>query len=285
MPPAREPNIHHEYDLVSADGLKLYAQSWMPEKKPLAMVNIVHGFKDHSGRFTAWANKLTHEGFGVMAVDLRGHGRSAGRRGYAGKFNKYLQDVKVLCLKSRQMFGDVPHFLYGHSLGGNIVTNYLMAGNSLPDAAVITSPWFTLATKPSVFTLASASMMRHLLPWVMVKSDLNPNALSHDPRVAEDYLHDPLVHNKISPRLFFEIEEKGLKASRNIYKINIPLLVMHGSDDTITSCKQTRAFVLNAGHLTTYKEWPGCFHELHNDILAEEVFRFLVQWLKKQVSA
>jgi alpha-beta hydrolase superfamily lysophospholipase len=59
---------------------------------------------------------------------------------------------------------------------------------------------------------------------------------------------------------------------------------MHGSADPITSCKQTRSFVMNAGNLTTYKEWPGCFHELHNDSLAPDVFGSLVDWLNKQVS-
>jgi alpha-beta hydrolase superfamily lysophospholipase len=88
----------------------------------------------------------------------------------------------------------------------------------------------------------------------------------------------------ISPRLYFAIEEYGLKASRSIYKINVPLLVMHGSADPITSCKQTRSFVMNAGNLTTYKEWPDSYHELHNDTMADDVFRFLVDWLNKQVS-
>ncbi len=275
---------HREYHWLSSDGLKLFAQHWMPEDKPRAIINLVHGFKDHSGRFSAWAQKLNREGFGVIAVDLRGHGRSEGRRGYADRFDRYLQDTHVMCIRSHELFGDIPHFLYGQSLGGNIVTNYLITESNMPAAAIITSPWFTLAFKPALFTQMTASILRYLLPGILVKSDLDPNGLSHDPKIVEDYLKDPLVHNKISPRLYFAIEEYGLKASRNIYKINVPLLVMHGSADPITSCKQTRSFVMNAGNLTTYKEWPGGYHELHNDTMADDVFRFLVDWLNKQVS-
>jgi alpha-beta hydrolase superfamily lysophospholipase len=283
MPADSESLSHGEYKWPSYDGLMLYAQSWMPAKKPRGIVNYIHGFKDHSNRFSKWAEKLTREGFGVMAIDLRGHGRSEGRRGYAPSFDHYLKDVQELCVQSRKKYDDIPQFLYGHSLGGNIVTNYLIRGLDLPDAAIITSPWFTLSFKPTMITLSAATIMRYLLPFVMIPSNLDPKGLSHDPRVVADYLNDPLVHNKISPRLFFEIEERGLKASRSIYKINIPLLVMHGAADPITSCRQTRAFVMNAGKRTTYKEWSGCFHELHNDTQSEEVFLFLVNWLNNQV--
>jgi alpha-beta hydrolase superfamily lysophospholipase len=108
--------------------------------------------------------------------------------------------------------------------------------------------------------------------------------LSRDPKIGEAYLKDPLVHNRLSPKLFFDIEKNGAKASHSIYKINIPLLVMHGSADIITSFRQTRAFVLHAGCRTLFKEWPGCQHELHNEICADEIFAFLLCWLNEQVS-
>jgi alpha-beta hydrolase superfamily lysophospholipase len=85
--------------------------------------------------------------------------------------------------------------------------------------------------------------------------------------------------------LFFEIEANGQKASRSIYKINIPMLVMHGSADPITSFRQTRDFVLNAGCLTRFKAWPGRLHELHNDTGEEEVFAYLLDWLGSHSAA
>jgi len=270
---------HLTYTWESKDGLSLFGQSWMPDGIPVAVIDYVHGFKDHSSRFSTWAIQLTREGYGVMAVDLRGHGRSAGKRGYANDFARYIDDVQVLLQQSRQLYPSVPQVLYGHSLGGNIVSNFLISQTELPDAAVITSPWFALAFKPSALKLAMAEAVRYLLPGVTVKSDLDAAGLSHDPNVISAYLKDPLVHNSILPKLFFQIETFGAKAARSIYKINIPMLVMHGSADTITSIKQTRNFVQNAGPKTTFREWPGCFHELHNDHRSEEVFATLVQWL------
>lgn len=277
--------VHQEFSWKSHDGLSLYSQSWMPDVPAKAVIDFVHGFKDHSGRIEKWALKLAQQGYGVVALDLRGHGRSDGRRGYAESFDAYLKDVHVLCEFSRKTFPNVPQILYGHSLGGNIVSNYLISENLLPDAAIVTSPWFTLAFKPSAFTYIAAVTVKTLLPGVLVKSDLDADMLSRDPQVAWDYLHDPLVHNRMLPRLFFEIEKQGMKASQSIYKINVPLLVMHGSGDQITSVKQTRNFVRNAGNRTTYKEWPGYYHELHNDTGAGEVFSFLLDWLERQIPA
>jgi alpha-beta hydrolase superfamily lysophospholipase len=173
--------------------------------------------------------------------------------------------------------------LYGHSLGGNLVTNYLINHSLIPDAGVISSPWFTLAVSPSWIKIAMAHIMKHILPRMLVKSDLEASYLSHDPEVVQKYMSDPLVHQTILPKLFLEIEVNGLKASTSIYKINIPLLVMHGGSDSITSVKQTRQFVFNASKKTTYKEWPDGFHELHNEYFEAEVFQFLLDWLNKVV--
>jgi alpha-beta hydrolase superfamily lysophospholipase len=283
MPGDIESFDHHEYSWTSADGLKLFAQSWMPQGNPRAIINYVHGFKDHSHRFSHWAIKLTKEGFGVIAIDLRGHGRSEGRRGYADSFERYLQDAGVLCNYSRRKYPNIPRILYGHSLGGSIVTNYLISGMELPDAAVITSPWFKLAFQPSLMARTMAIILRYTLPGILVRSDLDTMGLSRDPIIGENYLKDPLVHNRISPKLFLAIEKNGAKASHSIYKINIPLLVMHGTADIITSFRQTKSFVLHAGHRTLFKEWPDCQHELHNELCADEIFSFLVCWLNKQV--
>ena len=271
--------VHQEYYWESDDQIRLYGQSWMPGNPPRAVINFIHGFKDHSGRFEKWAVRFAENGIGVMAVDLRGHGRSGGRRGYAAGFSSYLKDVRVLRQHTLKIHGDVPHFLYGHSLGGNIVTNYLISEDLLPRAAVITSPWFTLSARTPIFKVIMARIIRLLLPGVLVKSDLDAAGLSHDAAVISDYCNDPLVHNTILPRLFFEIEDQGLKASRSIYKINIPILVMHGSDDPITSVKLTRDFVMNAGTMTVYREWPGAYHELHHELQEREVFEYVLQWM------
>jgi len=275
--------IHHEYSWESDDLTRLYGQSWMPDDGPRAVINYVHGFKDHSSRMERWAIRFTQNGFGLIALDLRGHGRSEGRRGYARGFRSYLEDVHTLRKNALNYFGNVPHILFGHSLGGNIVANYLITKDLQPKAAIITSPWFTLADRPPLFVTTLAHVARIVLPNRVMKSDLDAEKLSHDPEVAADYRNDPLVHNFILPRLYFDIERYGMLASRSIYKINVPILVMQGTADRITSYRQTRDFVQHAGNLTTFKDWPGAYHELHNETCEREVFDYMLQWLDTQL--
>lgn len=274
--------IHKSYEWKGKDGIRLYGQSWLPEGNAHAIINYIHGFKDHSDRFAHWAERLTAHGYGIAAIDLRGHGRSEGKRGYAPGFHSYLDDVAVLMEQSVNMFGKCTYFLYGHSLGGNIVANYLISDNLLPSAAIISSPWFKLTLQPSMMEMFMAQVLRRILPGVSVASNLDVESLSRNKAVVKNYLNDPMVHNLIRPKLFMEIEFNGLKASRNIYKINVPLLVMHGTADRITSIRQTRSFVMNASRQTTYKEWPDAYHELHNDIIEQEVFDFVLGWLNNQ---
>ncbi len=274
--------VHQEYYWKSKDGTTLFGQSWKPDERPRALINYVHGFMDHSSRFANWAGRLCDKGYGIAAIDLRGHGRSEGRRGYAANFLSYLQDIHTLCENSQLLFPGCSSVLYGHSLGGNLVANYLISESPLPKAAVISSPWFTLTHKPSLFKYLMAGMVRYLLPGLTVKSDLDPQGLSHDQEVVSMYNNDPLVHHVILPRLFFEIEQYGMKASQSIYKINIPLLVMHGNADPITSFRETAGFVRNAGNHTTFKQWPGAYHELHNEPNEQEVFNYFLNWLNNQ---
>ncbi len=272
--------IHNEYKWKSHDGIMLYAQEWRPESKPQAVINYVHGFKEHSSRFRKWAERFAASGYAVMAFDLRGHGHSEGRRGYARHYNDIIGDIYVFLSQSREAFPDVNHVLYGHSMGGNLVTNYLIRNRDLPDAAIIASPWFRLAQPPSFLKMAMAQIIRIILPTLTIAGDLDINALSRDPSVARDYKNDPLVHNMIRPKLFFEVESYGMKASRSIYRINIPLLVIHGTNDQLCSYKQTLNFVMNAGKRTTFREWTGAYHELHNEINEQEIFAFVMNWLK-----
>ncbi|HEX2393899.1 MAG TPA: alpha/beta fold hydrolase, partial [Bacteroidales bacterium] len=176
--------IHHDYKWKSFDGIMLYGQSWFPEEQPAAVINYVHGFKDHSNRFGKWAARLAENGYAVVAIDLRGHGRSEGRRGYAKSYNDFLGDIDVLLSNSRNIFKGLPHFLYGHSFGGNLVANYLIKGKNLPEAAVITSPWFTLTVAPSLFRMIMVQIIKSILPTITLVSNLDIRYLSRDQVIA-----------------------------------------------------------------------------------------------------
>lgn len=274
---------HSDFIWESVDGTKLYAQTWMPLGTIKAIVVIIHGLGEHGGRYKNWAINLSNAGYIVRSFDLRGHGLSEGKRGHAKRYSRLLQDLAGFTELNREEFPDLPQFLYGHSLGGNIVLNYVTRNIVSLNGIIVTSPWLKLTNPPSKILLLLADLLSNIFPGLLINNKLKAEDLSRDLRVVHDYRTDKLVHNKISFRLFKQVYYAGLYAAMNIYKINAPLLVMHGTADNITSCKTSREFVRNSGARTSFLEWEGCYHELHNDLDKELVFEALLDWLNQQI--
>ena len=270
---------HTDFTWDSEDGVKLYAQTWVPDNTPRGIINIIHGLGEHSGRYAPWAGKLAHSGYVVRSFDYRGHGRSTGKRGHSKSYQHLLSDIGHFIEQGRTEYPDLPVFLYGQSLGGNLVLNYSIQHIHPAEGLIVTSPWLELTNKPSAILLSLVTFLSYLFPAMQVHNRVGLEDLSRDLRVVHSYKNDPLVHDRISLQLFRESYRAGLTASLSIYKINSPLLVMHGTDDRVTSCKATRKFVQNAGSKTQYSEWEGGYHELHNDLDKDNVFENLVNWL------
>ncbi|NOQ23938.1 MAG: alpha/beta fold hydrolase [Bacteroidales bacterium] len=270
---------------ASFDGMKLSGYIWEPKESPKAIINLVHGFGEYSERYDQWAMRFTEKGFLVHAIDYRGHGRSDGRRGHVSKFDDFLNDIDVLVKESKKLYPELPQYIYGHSLGGNIVTNYILKREHEFKGAIISSPWYKLSFELSAFMLFIARIMNKIYPKFTQKSTLELKALSHDKDIVDSYITDALVHEKISARMFFEIYKAGDWVLKSADKINLPLLIQHGNDDNVTSYKASKEFAekgIDLNKDVTYKEWPGLYHELHNELEKDEVFEFILNWLEEK---
>lgn len=271
---------------ASFDGMKLSGYIWEPKDSPKAIINLVHGFGEYSERYDHWAMLFIAKGFAVHAIDYRGHGKSDGRRGHVNQFDDFLNDIDVLVNESKKLFPDLPQFIYGHSLGGSIVTNYIIKRENNFKGAIIASPWYKLSFDPSAFMLALARVMNKIYPKFTQNSNLEVKALSHDKKIVDAYIADSLVHEKISAGMFYEIYNAGHWVLENENKLNIPVLIQHGNDDNITLHKASKELAEKAKVLKkdiTYKEWDGLYHELHNELEKDKVFEFVVKWLEKKL--
>ncbi len=275
---------HFDFDWLTGDGLRIYARGWLPEGDPWAVVCLVHGLGEHSGRYAHLARRLTGDGFALLSFDLRGFGRSQGRRGHTPGYDSLMDDVGRLLGEAEGRFPGRRRFLYGHSMGGNLVINYALRRRP-PLAGVIASgPWFRLAFDPPASKLKVGRVMNSLWPTFTQASGLDSAALSRDPEVVKAYNSDPLVHRLISARLFTCVFEAGIWALDHAAEFGLPLLIMHGGADRITSPEASRLF---AGRVTgpcQFKLWDGFYHEIHNEPEKEEVFNYLVSWLKGEKS-
>jgi alpha-beta hydrolase superfamily lysophospholipase len=271
---------------ASYDGIKLSGYLWATENTPKALINLIHGFGEYSERYSHWAELFVKSGYAVHAIDYRGHGKSDGRRGYIHSFDDLLNDIDVLVRESEKMFPEIPQFIYGHSLGGNIVTNYIFKRDNNFKGAVISSPWYRLAFDPSAITLFFAKTIKSIFPKFTQKANLDVKGISHDQEVINNYIKDPLVHEKISARMFFEVYKAGNWALEHPDLMNIPVLLQHGNADKITSYKASVELAEKAQKLNkdiTFKEWEGMYHELHNELNYKEVFKFVVEWIENQL--
>jgi len=276
---------HNEFKFKTFDGLQLFGQSWQPENHPKAVICLVHGMGEHSRRYVHVADRLTKAGYAIFTFDLRGHGKSSGPRGHIPSYEALMQDISFLLEAANKQFPQIPSFLYGHSLGGNLVLNYVLRRQVQLKGVIVTGPWLRLAFEPSAFKIILGKMMNKIWPSFSQSSGLDINALSHDPEVVHAYENDPLVHDHISARMFIGIYQAGQWALEHASEFSLPLLLMHGGDDKITSCKASCEFAkkLIDSKNCTFKLWEGLYHEIHNEPEKKEVFKFLIDWLEKEV--
>ncbi len=254
--------------------------------RPKGLLALVHGLGEHSGRYKHMARYFADHGYAFAAFDLRGHGRSGGQRGHTPTYNTLLDDVAAFLSKARAFYPDLPVFLYGHSMGGNIVLNYWVKRQPQDLAGIITSGAFIrLAFEPSALVVALARFMRGVFPKFSQKNQLVVDHISRSPEVVEAYKNDPLVHNRLSATLGIGL----IEAARMLYGFqghtDTPMLIMHGGADKLTSPKGSRQFAENVSGDVTYKEWPGLYHELHNEPEKQQVFDFVLKWMNDHLPA
>jgi alpha-beta hydrolase superfamily lysophospholipase len=190
-----------------------------------------------------------------------------------------MDDIASFSQQTDQRYAGLPRFLYGHSLGGNLVLNYALRRKPDLHGVIATGPWLKLAFDPPASQVTLGRLMNGIAPGFVQHSKLDTRGLSHDQLVVDTYNNDPLVHDKISARLFVAIYDSGLWALEHAAEFPLPLLLMHGAADPITSAKASQEFAQKAGNKVTLKVWDGMYHEIHNELEQAEVFNFMLDWL------
>ena len=266
----------------SRDGLELYARGWKPEA-PKAVVVLVHGHGEHVNRYNHVADAFTKAGYAMQGFDLRGHGQSAGQRGHTPNYESLMNDITDFIGDAQRRYPGLPVFLYGHSMGGNQAINYVLRSPQGLKGVIATGPWLRLAFDPPAAQVIAAKLLNSIASSFSMANGLSQTSLSRDPEVVSKYAADPLVHDKISPRLYTGIYGSGLWALEHAAELKIPMLLMHGSGDKITSAPASQEFAQKAGNLVTLRIWDGFYHEIHNEPEKAEVIQVMVDWLDKQM--
>lgn len=270
--------ISEEFQIISENGIYLNIKTWLPETSPRAIVCMVHDLGEHAERYKHFAPIFTAKELGIYILDLRCHGHSEGKRG-AGNLSAYISDVQELITTARRDYNDLPIFLFGHGLGGLLVASYLakMVSREI-SGAILSSPWLELAITIPKLKYRLASALKPIFPTMTFSNEIDANELANNPAVGEKYVQDPLVHNRISARLFFDIESGAKNVFEKASRINLPILLCHGNADAIISSSGTKKFaeMLSSAEM---KIWENAKHEPHNDFDKEKVVEHYANWL------
>lgn len=244
---------------------------------------IVHGLGEHSGRYMNVVNFFKNKNTNFYLIDNRGHGKSEGARGHILLFGHYLDDLRIFVEKVREEESEHDIFLLGHSMGGNIIANYLIQRDSFFTGAIFSAPGFRIAAKINPLKEAVGKIMSNVLPQLSLKNDLNTSHLSHDSQVVEEYENDPLVHDKVSARWFTQFLWAGNFAVENANAIRCPVLVMQGSEDLLIDPDGAKKFFQNLSvkkkELHLYQDF---YHEIFNEVEKEKPLATMEKWVDER---
>ncbi|HEU5056139.1 MAG TPA: alpha/beta hydrolase [Kofleriaceae bacterium] len=261
-----------------AGGERLFWQAWRPAGEVRGVLVVMHGLKDHSSRYSGLARKLTSAGYAVWAFDLRGHGRSSGRRVAIDSFDQYTADLAAFIETVRAREGDRPIFLFGHSMGGAIATltaierEPALAGLILSGAALRLDIWPLTAP----LTRLSGSLTPSL-PFFRLDDD----DFSSDPAVVAAIGKDPLVHHGGAP---VGTAAGLIGATRRIWagidRLTLPILALHGTRDELTSPAGSRELVARVPSAdATLRLYDGFMHDLLREPEGDRVAGDIRAWL------
>ncbi len=263
--------------LAMKDKTNLFYKQDFPEKMKAVLV-IVHGVCEHCGRYQYLAERLYAAGYGVMRFDLRGHGKSGGKRGFVSSYLEFSQDVHEFVLKANKEAPNIPVYMLGHSMGAFISVAYAILYPHEIKGQILSGLPAIILPLPSIRLLQR--LPYNLLPMLRAGNDLG-KVVSRDPAVVKDYIEDPLNLKKSTIKMSGEMFLKGPAwLALNIKEYGLPCLLLHGGSDLIVTPASSQWFFDKIASTDKQRKvYPELYHEIYNEKERDEVISDTIAWL------
>jgi acylglycerol lipase len=280
------------FPIISHDDLLLAGYHWPSKnlRSPSALLILIHGLAEHSGRYEYLVEYYNKNNFAIISMDLRGHGQSAGRHVFIPTAEAIYQDMDLLLKQAKRMYPSCPAILYGHSMGGSLVLSYTL--NRFPNktdkcpyqAVVATGPWIRLARpyQPPRPIFSIIRTVCRIRPSLNFRLRFDPRKITRDENIIVAYSKDSNVRRSATLSLARTIGGIAAKLDRIKCIYHIPVLIQHGHADSITSHNASARFSVRGKNIE-FKSWPNCYHELHSEPEREEIFDFTLKWIRKKI--
>ncbi len=262
--------------VAARDGTPLLTRAWPVAGTPWGSILVVHGLGEHSGRHDATAGRFGAAGLAATSYDHRGFGASGGRRAYVDRWEDYLDDIEDRFRASR--VARLPAAIYGHSLGGLLVADYLLSGRLLPDVAVLSAP---ALGGGSALMRALATVLARVAPTFALANPWDPARIARSPAPPVVTDPDPLAVPRTTARLGRLLFDAMGRVRVRLEAGNgfpLPTLVVHGGADTLVPTAST-AF-LERYPTTERRVYSDVRHEPHHDPLeGQRIVDETIAWL------
>ena len=273
-----------ESSLARRGSPALYYASAMPSAGAKAVLGIVHGYADHGARYRHVMGALAEHGIGTVTIDLRGHGRALGPRGYCERFGEFLDDARELRRLVKERAKGAPVFLFGHSFGGLVATSSVLESDATIQGLGRPAPFIGQALEVPRVKILAARVASRVYPRLSLPSGLHGKDMSHDPDKARADDTDPLVFPKATARWFTEIVAAQERAISSAPRLKLPLYIAFGTADRVASMTVGKRFFDAAGSADkTWDPREGLYHEILNEPSWKELVEAIARWITSHV--
>jgi lysophospholipase len=268
--------------VLNSRGTQIYFQEWTC-LDPKALVLLIHGVGEHSGRYSEFAQALNKAGISVYAFDLEGFGRSEGRSGHIDQFSYYSQDVKLIIDRiTRDSKIKKPLFLLGHSLGAliSLQTLYIYDNCNLA-GLILCGPPFKLNLSAAAWYHKVTQVLSSILPVLTIQEkSIEINMLTHDETKKAEFLRDPYRHYRRTFKFMREFFKTQKMASLFCDALSVPVLIVQGGEDTVIDIRKVQEFYSAISvEDKTLVIYPGMYHEVLNELDRVRVYSDLIKWI------
>ncbi|MDW7754093.1 MAG: alpha/beta hydrolase [Brevefilum sp.] len=274
------------FSFSSKDGLTLQGRVWLSHhNRPKGIIYLLHDLGEHSAHFSHVAEAFSENHYHFVALDLRGHGLSEGKRGHSPSDVHLMNDIQNFIRVSNEKLRitKLPSILYGHGLGANLAINYMLIRQPNITGVIATSPMFMPPFKVNKSKAAALKILANISPRLKLNNHMKAENLSWDLAVVQAYEEDVYNHNHLTARLALDIFQSGNYALANANKWYLPMLIMHGTADLICPPAASQEFAEKARTLVDLVLLNQFYHEIHNDFEKELVIKKMLDWVEKEI--
>ncbi|UCG54724.1 MAG: lysophospholipase [Dehalococcoidia bacterium] len=271
---------HTESHFFGCNGNNLYYQYWLPAGQQKAVLIIVHGLAEHSGRYNNVIKHFVPRGYAAYTFDYRGHGKSAGKRGYVKRFSCYLDDLKSFFELVVKSHSNNLIFIIGHSIGATIAATFALGHQDKFDGLILSGATIAPGASLSPVKIVIANILSFLIPRMGIER-IDASTISRNQAVVDSYVSDPLVYRgRISAHLGAELIRAMHNLTSHMVEIKLPVLIMHGTEDRLSNPESSRMLYQRVSSKDkTLKLYNNFYHEIFNEPGHEKVFKDMEKWL------